>query len=187
MTSAELHIRLPEWVDTLVDWERPYRDDIAAMGLAIALAAENVRRQAGGPFAAVITEIPTGRLVAVGVNRVVPLHNSVLHGEVVAIMLAQARVGYHTLAAEHLPPHGLTTSCEPCAMCLGATLWSGVRRLVCGATKSDAEALGYDEGPVLPASYRHLEGQGIEIVREVRRAEARAVLAAYGSAGGAIY
>ena len=42
----------------------------------------------------------------------------------------------------------LFTSCEPCAMCLGASLWSGVKRMVCGATKDDAQAIGFDEGKV---------------------------------------
>ncbi len=72
-------------------------------------------------------------------------------------------------------------------MCLGATLWSGVRRLVWGASREDATRLSFDEGPVFPESYKYLEERGIEIVRDVCREEARAVLELYRSRSGEIY
>jgi len=72
-------------------------------------------------------------------------------------------------------------------MCLGALLWSGVRRVVASASRDDAMDLGFDEGPVFPESYRYLEERGIEIVRGVLREEARAVLDLYRSRGGQIY
>lgn len=68
-------------------------------------------------------------------------------------------------------------------MCLGATLWSGVTRLVCGATKADASTIGFDEGPVFEESYKHLEEAGIEVKRKVLRQEAAAVLENYGKIG----
>ncbi|MCK7474293.1 MAG: hypothetical protein MZV49_13640 [Rhodopseudomonas palustris] len=41
------------------------------------------------------------------------------------------------------------TSSQPCLMCLGATLWSGVTRLTYGAAAADVTAiLGFDEGPL---------------------------------------
>jgi tRNA(Arg) A34 adenosine deaminase TadA len=126
-------------------------------------------------------------VVAAGLNSVTRLGNSVLHAEVVAIMLAQQRVGSFTLRGPGLPTHELVTSCEPCAMCLGATLWSGVRGLVCGATREDATALGFDEGPVFAQSYEHLRARGIAVERGVLRAEAAAVLELYRERGGPIY
>ena len=102
-------------------------------------------------------------------------------------MMAQRSVGSVTLHAPQLPVHELFTSCEPCAMCLGATLWSGVRRVVYGATREDASRLNFDEGPVFPESYRYLEDRGITFVREVLRAEAKAVLEAYRAGRGEIY
>jgi tRNA(Arg) A34 adenosine deaminase TadA len=72
-------------------------------------------------------------------------------------------------------------------MCLGATLWSGVRRLVFGATRDDAAKLAFDEGPVFPESYRYLEERGIEIVRGMLRDEAAAVLDRYRARSGVIY
>jgi len=187
MPSPQVVVELPDWVDPFVDWRRGYAGADERMALVIALAAEQVRRGTGGPFAAAVFERDTGALVAVGVNLAVPRHNSALHAEVIALMLAEARLHSHTLGAPGMPPHELVSSCEPCAMCLGATLWSGVRRLVTGATKADAEAIGYDEGPVTQESYAYLERRGIEVVRGVRREEAREVFAAYRAAGGEIY
>jgi len=84
-------------------------------------------------------------------------------------------------------PLPLVTSCEPCAMCLGATLWSGVRSVVCGAAREDALHQRFDEGPVFPESWRYLESHGISITRGVRREEARKVLELYGERSGEIY
>lgn len=164
-----------------------FPDDASRMRLAIALSRENVVQGSGGPFAAAIFERETGRLIAVGVNSVTRLNNSALHGEIVAFMMAQARLRNFSLGAPGMPPHELVTSCEPCAMCLGAILWSGVTRVVMGASRQDATALEFEEGPVFPESYRYLESRGIEIVREVLRAEARAVLELYRERGGTIY
>ena len=68
-------------------------------------------------------------------------------------------------------------------MCLGATLWSGVSRIVCGATKDDAQAIGFDEGPVYESSYAHLESCGVSVDRNVMREEARSVLNLYAERG----
>jgi tRNA(Arg) A34 adenosine deaminase TadA len=176
----------PEWVDSVVDWERPYRTDEERMRLAISVARENVERGTGGPFGAAIFEA-SGRLVAVGMNSVVRLNNCTLHGEMMAFMMAQHRIASFTLNAPHLPAHELFTSCEPCAMCLGTTLWSGVQRVVYGATREDASRLNFEEGPVFPESYEYLEKRGIRFVRKVLRDEARAVLEMYRAKGGKIY
>jgi tRNA(Arg) A34 adenosine deaminase TadA len=72
-------------------------------------------------------------------------------------------------------------------MCLGATLWSGVKRMVCGASREDATRLQFDEGPVFPESYQYLERSGIRVERNVLRAEANAVMERYRSRGGKIY
>ena len=187
MPALELHIDYPSWVAEIVDWDARYDSDEARMRLAIALSRENVERDTGGPFGAAIFESETGRLVAVGMNSVVRLNNCTLHGEMVAFMMAQRRVGSFTLNAPHLPAHELVTSCEPCAMCLGATLWSGVRRMVYGATRDDAARLQFDEGPVFAESYRYLEERGIGIAGEVLRGEAQQVLERYRTKSGAIY
>ena len=157
------------------------------MDLAIALSRENIDRGTGGPFGACVFEQESGRLVAAGVNSVQRHNNSVLHAEMVALMMAQHRLQRFTLHDEGLPLHDLVTSCDPCAMCFGAVLWSGVRRVVSGATRDDAANLGFDEGPVFDESYQYLEARGIKFHRKVRRQAAVEVLERYRRAGGAIY
>jgi tRNA(Arg) A34 adenosine deaminase TadA len=175
---------LPGWVADFVDWSRPLPDDDERMGLAIELSARNVAAGTGGPFGAIVVDSGDGRLLGVGVNRVVPLSNSLLHAEAVAVMGAERRIGSFTLADRSRELHA---SCAPCAMCLGAIHWSGVKRLVCGATREDAEALGFDEGPVFDESYRYLERHGVEVVQGIRREEAADVLQSYLDRGGPIY
>ncbi|HEX5761134.1 MAG TPA: nucleoside deaminase [Thermoanaerobaculia bacterium] len=183
----EVRVTHPDWLAAAVDWQRPYDGDEERMRVAVALSRENVLRRTGGPFGAAVFESDGGALVAVGVNSVVRLGNCTLHGEMVALMMAQRRVGSYTLGGPGMPPHELVTSCDPCAMCLGATLWSGVRRLVCGAHRDDASRLAFEEGPVFPESYAYLEERGIEIVRGVLREEAREVMELYRHGGGPIY
>lgn len=180
-------VELPPWVERHVDWSRRRMDDGDKMDLAITLSRENVIRGTGGPFGAVVLERGSGRVVSVGVNLVVPANNSVLHAEMVAFMMAQSRIGSYTLGAEGMPEHELVTSCDPCAMCLAATLWAGIRRVVSGASHKDAKKVHFDEGPVFSRSREYLEARGIEFVREVRREEARAVLELYASRGGIVY
>lgn len=186
-SQPQIRISYPTWVTDLVDLDKPYGSDEDRMRVAIAVSRENVERGTGGPFGAAIFERESGKLVAVGMNSVVRLHNCTLHGEMVAFMMAQQRVKSFTLAAPGLPAHDLFTSCEPCAMCLGAALWSGVKRIVMGAAREDASRLDFEEGPVFPQSYAYLEERGIEIVRHVLRDEARQVLELYRSGGGKIY
>jgi len=186
-THPTIHLEYPDWVDDVVDWERRYASDEEKMRLAIDVSRENVARGTGGPFGAAIFERESGRVAAVGMNSVVRANNCTLHGEMVAFMMAQQRVGSFTLRSPALPEHELFTSCEPCAMCLGAALWSGVRRVVCGAAREDASRLEFEEGPVFPESYRYLEDRGIAIEHNVLRDEARAVLELYRSTSGTIY
>ena len=187
MHPSEIRITNPDWVGKLVNFQNAYPDDDARIRLAIMLARENVLRDTGGPFGAAVFEADTGRLVGVGTNGVVRLDNSTAHAEVVALMMAQARVGSFTLASDEMPRHELFSSCEPCAMCLGATLWSGVRRLVFAATREDAMRLNFDEGPVFPESYEYVASRGVAIDAGRLRSEAVSVFDLYVERGGAIY
>ena len=180
-------VSLPAWVRDAVDFAVPYERDDERMRLAIRLAHENVERGTGGPFGAAIFERGTGRLISVGVHSVVRLNNGTLHAELVAYQLAQKRIASYTLAADGHPPHEIFTSCEPCAMCLGATLWSGVSRVVIAASREDASAVGFDEGPVFAEAFSALRARGVVIDEGVLRAEGRAVLDRYHALGGPAY
>ncbi|MCJ7815567.1 MAG: nucleoside deaminase [Xanthomonadales bacterium] len=179
-------VALPAWLDEFVSgWKEPLATVEQRMRLAVALSAENVRRHTGGPFGAIVVEEPTGRLLAVGVNLVTTLELSMAHAEMVAVSLAQSATGNWHLGAEFNTQ--LVTSCEPCAMCFGAVPWSGVRSIVWGAGKEDAEAAGFDEGDKPSNWIESLERRGISAQGGVLRREAAAVLSRYAKKEGAIY
>jgi tRNA(Arg) A34 adenosine deaminase TadA len=187
--ADSFNLCLPKWlkefaaeaarVNYVEAWER--------MRLAIDMARRNVAAGTGGPFGAAVFEAENGRLLAVGVNLVVVARCSILHAEVVALILAQQCLGRFDLGGEGLPACELVTSAEPCAMCFGAVLWSGVRRLVCAAREEDVRAVGFDEGPK-PADWPgELQRRGITVVRDVCRDEAVTVLKGYALGGGLVY
>jgi tRNA(Arg) A34 adenosine deaminase TadA len=184
----EVVLRLPGWVEELLaDEGRTYPTVESRMRLAVELARQNVRRGTGGPFGAAVFEQRTGRLLAPGVNLVVGSGCSVFHAEMVAIMVAQRMLDGHDLSDAGGSAYELVTSTEPCAMCLGATPWSGVRGLVCGARDEDASAVGFDEGAKPAEWVPALEERGIVVTRDVLREEAAEVLREYAASGGEIY
>jgi tRNA(Arg) A34 adenosine deaminase TadA len=156
------------------------------MRFVVALARQNVERQSGGPFGAGVFD-EQGHLVAAGVNIVVTRNCSILHAEMVAIAMAQKELGRYDISDEGKSNYELVTSTEPCAMCFGALPWSGITRLVCGARDEDARRIGFDEGPKLHNWEQALEERGIEVVRDILRREAAAVLDLYVQLGGPIY
>lgn len=157
------------------------------MSFVIEAARLNVANGTGGPFAAAVFERDSGMLVSLGVNLVTSAGMSILHAEMVALSLAQAKLGGYDLGGPGLPAHELVTATEPCAMCLGAIPWSGVRRLITGARDADARAIGFDEGPKTAEWRNELEKRGISVICDVERENAVRVLRDYSLRGGAIY
>lgn len=182
MLPLQIHLTLPPWIGEVADESRPYLTDEERVGLAIELSRHNVERSHGGPFgAAVFNE--AGRLISVGVNRVVPQTCSVAHAEMMAYMIAQQR-----LAAFRLNEQGgryiLATSSQPCCQCYGATIWAGIDALLIGARSEDVEELTeFDEGPLPTDWIGELERRNIAVRRDILRAQARDVLSAYGATG----
>jgi tRNA(Arg) A34 adenosine deaminase TadA len=188
MPFPTVEITLPAWMDdALTDRNYSYPTVADRMALVIQLARKNVDVGTGGPFGAGIFDMQSGRLVAPGVNMVIPGHCSVAHAEIAAIMVAQKIKGTFDLGEKGLPPMELVSSTEPCAMCLGAVVWSGVRRLVCGARDGDARDIGFDEGPKPKDWTGALEARGIAVLRDIARRDAVAVLKHYADQGGSIY
>ena len=191
MLYAQVHLTLPAWVHDAVDTASAYVTDADKLALAIALSKHNIEARTGGPFGAAVFG-PDDRIIAVGVNRVVPHACSVAHAEMMAYMLAQGRTQRLRLNrdADDNPvgPITLATSSQPCCQCYGATVWAGIDRLLIGARAEDVMALTqFDEGP-LPADWvGELHARGIEVVRDIQRDSACAVLRAYGELGGATY
>ncbi|MFO7712834.1 nucleoside deaminase [Desulfosarcina sp.] len=188
MYFPSVNIALPDWVDSaLPDPEYVFLKTADRMALVIDLARKNVDADTGGPFGAGIFDMQSGRLVAPGVNMVIPGNCSVAHAETTAIMIAQKIMGTFDLGGAGMPAMELVSSTEPCAMCLGAVIWSGVRRLICGARDSDAREIGFDEGPKPDEWMLELQNRGIAVVRDVGRKAAVAVLQHYVKRGGWVY
>jgi tRNA(Arg) A34 adenosine deaminase TadA len=186
MILAQLHLTLPIWLHEVVDESRIYADDESRVALAIELAVRNVENATGGPFgAAVFTG--EGRLISVGVNRVVPQNCSVAHAEMMAYMLAQQRLQRHRLN-ENGERFVLATSAQPCCQCYGATVWAGIDELLIGARSQDVEELTeFDEGPLPVDWIGELEKRGIAVRRDILREQARGVFVRYRELGGAAY
>ena len=188
MKFPEVILSLPDWIERFVaDSNLLYPTVEERMQLAIKLAQTNIGNGTGGPFGAGIFERRSGRLVAVGVNRVESLNCSIAHAEMMAIAIAQRVRGFYDLASVADAAYELVTSTEPCAMCLGAIPWSGVRSVVCGARDEDARAIGFDEGPKPDNWVKSLEDRGIHVRRDVLREQAKGVLLEYSKRGGLIY
>ncbi|OHB78041.1 MAG: tRNA-specific adenosine deaminase [Planctomycetes bacterium RBG_16_55_9] len=188
MSNIEVILQLPDWVEHfLSSSEKIYPTAEDRMRLVIRLAQLNIERKTGGPFGAAIFECNSSRLISVGVNCVESLNCSIAHAEMLAIATAQRMIGSYDLGSQTSATYELVTSTEPCAMCLGAIPWSGVRSVVCGARDRDARAIGFDEGAKPHNWIRALEDRGIRVRRDVLREHAKAVLVEYVERGGLIY
>lgn len=179
-----LSITYPDWLNQLVVPGEVLNTDLDRMELAIKLSQCQVDYDTGGPFGAIVCNLETGEVVGVGVNRVVPNNASVAHAEVVAWSCAQQYFANYDLGASNLPPLGLYSSAQPCVACWGGLFWTGLRKLVCGATKVDVESLtGFNEGPVPPDWAALLKQAGIDVVEQVSRSRACEVLKRYAQRG----
>jgi tRNA(Arg) A34 adenosine deaminase TadA len=97
-------------------------EDQRLMREALALAAE-----ADSPFGAVI--VRDGNILARGFNMGQRTRDPTAHGEMVAIRAFLTEHG-----AEVLKGTTLYTTGEPCVMCMGAIIWSGIARVVYAAS-----------------------------------------------------
>lgn len=170
-------VSLPQWA---VDENRLLPEFIPdveqRMREVIRFAELNFDKKTGGPFAAGIFEKNSGKVVGIGVNRVVPANNSSAHAEIVAISLAQTKLATFDLGGPGMPDFQIVVNGRPCAMCCGALPWSGVRSLVIGASGERIESLtGFDEGAVHPNWQRELEARGIEVIENVLAKDAEVV------------
>ncbi|GBE26029.1 guanine deaminase [bacterium BMS3Bbin02] len=181
-------VALPSWLtDDAKHYRGVYPTSEDRMAVAVEVARRNVEERTGGPFGAVIVELKSGRLVSVGVNRVIEQNAAFAHAEMLAFLMAGRAVENFDLGADDLPAMQLVTSAEPCAMCLGTIPWSGVRSVVCGARDADIRDIGFDEGAKPNDWIAKLNRRGITVEMDVLREDAIAVLQQYAASGSIIY
>ena len=175
---------MPPWLEKLEaeNVGRVIAGDEAKIRFVVDLAEQNVRHETGGPFAAAIFESGTDRLIAVGVNVVVPAKQSWAHAEMTAFAHAQNKLNNASLKG-----CVLASSCEPCAMCSGATLWSGVEKLIYGAPRKAAEEIGFDEGYKGRFWRSETKHRGIQVIGPLLGKEAFKPFELYRQKNGKIY
>ncbi|MFI5398520.1 MAG: nucleoside deaminase [Candidatus Binatia bacterium] len=139
--------------------------DADYMQLAIAKAREGIA--AGqAPFGAAI--VCDGRVVAAAHNSVWRDNDPTAHAEVNAIRQAArtlGRIGLHDAI--------MFTTCEPCPMCLAATHWAKIARLIHGAMIADAAAAGFSELAVSARRLASMGGSPLRIESGLLEAECR--------------
>jgi tRNA(Arg) A34 adenosine deaminase TadA len=179
--ATSFTIALPDWIrDELADVPDVIPERSERMALVNRLADRNWREGNGGPFAAMVAETGTGRIVSVGVNVVLATNISSGHAEVTALGMAQARLGAWDLGGEGLPDHELLVNWRPCVQCYGAAMWSGIRTLVLAGSGPELEELTtFDEGPMIDDWAEAFEARGIHVIQGIRRDEAVDVFRSY--------
>ncbi len=182
-----IQFNLPEWIAAFIHHTETIQDVRDRMDFVIEASRRNIVKRTGGPFAAAIFEIESGKLISLGLNMVATQGSSILHAEMVAIAIAQKKLASYHLGGKEMSKHELVSSAEPCAMCFGAIPWSGIRRLVTAATDADVRSIGFDEGAKVADWQAALLTKQIDILTEVNRDAARAVLNDYVQGGGEIY
>ena len=166
----QFSISLPEWAEKELETMRGqvYETLEDRMKPVIRFSRLNFEHHTGGPFAAGVYERDSGKLLLIGVNRVVPTNMSSAHAEVVTISLAQHMLKTFDLGGKDLPAYQLVVNWRPCAMCYGAIPWSGIRSLVIAGSGNELEEItGFDEGPIHPEWRVELEKRGIEVTENI--------------------
>jgi len=179
---SDFQFTLPPWASEKIKPQTIENMD-ARMRLAITLADENAA-QGGGPFGAAVFHAETHALISVGVNIVLGQRWPAGHAEIVAMTLAQRQLDADD---QREIPLELVTSCEPCMMCMGASLWFGIKRIVIGAPGNAPESIGFDEGPKPLEWVQSFEQRGIEVLQGIEQERATAVFARYAAHNGQIY
>ena len=161
----------------------PVSDEDVIEGLQKRLAERLAKGNTCGPFIAAIAD-RSGKILSEAANSVVDSGQSHCHAEMNAISLAERALGTWNLSGRGLT---LYTSAEPCMMCLGGILWSGIERVVYGVSTADVERItGFDEG-FKPKWRDEFSKRGIEVVGPLLEDLGRSVLADYVRRSGIIY
>ena len=139
--------------------------------------------QGSGPFlAAVINE--DGEIISKTANSVVSEGCSNNHAEMNAIKMAQKNLGTYDLSKYNL---SLYVTSEPCMMCIGGIMWSGIKAVYYGVpSKRVEEITGFDEG-FKPNWFEEFKNRGITVYGNIEIEAGEKVLYDYVNTGKTVY
>lgn len=131
--------------------------------------------EGSGPFIAAIYD-EQGKLLVKTANSVVREGCSHNHSEMNAIREAEKLLGTYDLTPYNLKMY---VSAEPCMMCLGGIMWSGIREVYYGISTESVESItGFDEG-FKPNWLEEFKKRGITVYGNIERELGEQVLKEY--------
>lgn len=144
--------------------------------------AEGVRN-GKGPFYAEIYDA-NGNLVVSSSNSVVEDNCCLHHAEINTIKKAHEKFKEYSLAPENLT---IYVNAEPCIMCAGAIMWSGIKTVYFGVPSSEVEKItGFDEG-YKPNWIKEFKKRRITVYGNIEQQAGEKVLEDYVNSGRKIY
>ncbi|MCR5265539.1 MAG: hypothetical protein K6E29_02970 [Cyanobacteria bacterium RUI128] len=144
---------------------------------------QSFTKNGSGPFVAAIYD-DKGNLVVKVANSVVNEHCSNNHAEMNAIKAAEEKLGTYDLAPYNLK---LYVTAEPCIMCVGGIMWSGIKEVYYGVPSKTVEKItGFDEG-FKPQWFREFKKRGIIVYGNIEPKLGEKELRRYVKAGKEVY
>lgn len=139
--------------------------------------------EGAGPFLAAVYDAE-GKLIAQTANSVVTEGCSNNHAEMNAIKAAEKALNTFDLSSANL---SLYVTAEPCMMCLGSIMWSGIKAVYFGVPSQRVEEItGFDEG-FKPNWFDEFKKRGITVYGNIESEAGEEVLRSYVNAGKQVY
>ena len=140
-------------------------------------------KEGSGPFVAAVYD-DKGNLIVKVANSVVNENCSNNHAEMNAIKAAQQKYGTYNLAPYNL---SLYVTAEPCMMCIGGIMWSGIKSVYYGVPSESVEKItGFDEG-FKPKWFEEFKKRGILVYGNIEPEIGEKALKQYVKEGKKIY
>lgn len=108
------------------------------MKLAVDATIEGIDKKLGGPFGSVI--VRNNEVIAAVSNTMARDTDISAHAEMVAIREASKK-----LNTMDLSDCEIYATCEPCPMCMGAIIWSGIKKVYYHSTNEEAAEHGFSD------------------------------------------
>ena len=144
---------------------------------------KKIETEGCGPFLAAVFD-EKGNLISKTANSVINEKCSHNHAEMNAVKEAEKALQTYDLAPYNL---SLYVTAEPCIMCLGGIMWSGIKAVYYGVSSKDVERItGFDEG-FKPSWLEEFKKRGITVYGQIEEEAGEKVLETYVNSGKTVY